>query len=116
MAFLRKRVLRIYPAFIVATLLGVFLVGPLSSDRGMTAVSDISVPNVAWNVLTLDVVTVPGSFPNNPFQGAINGSLWSIRYEFWGYLGVLGLGMIPILSRGRSFIFGIFRSSQWALC
>src|ERR1700733_12323506 len=36
---------------------------------------------------------------NNPTPNNLNGSLWSVQYEFWCYIGVLALGLTGLLRR-----------------
>ena len=77
--FLVKRLLRVYPAFSVAVALGVLVVAPLSSERALSV--------DAWDwlqgTLNLRGYATPRAFPDNPLPNAVNGSLWSISYEFW---------------------------------
>ena len=40
-----------------------------------------------------------GALLTNPFPGVINGSLWSIKYEFFCYLGVALLSVTTLLRR-----------------
>ena len=102
--FLRKRALRVYPAFIATSLLALLLFAPLSAKEGFGVLRGLDWISVAWNVLTLRDLRIPGAFPTNPFPGAMNGSLWSVRYEFWCYLGVMGLGLIPWVARRRAVL------------
>jgi peptidoglycan/LPS O-acetylase OafA/YrhL len=50
-------------------------------------------------------------FSHNPGVG-VNGSLWSIPYEFWCYLGVLGLGVTGLLrvQRRHLILLGLVAS------
>jgi peptidoglycan/LPS O-acetylase OafA/YrhL len=52
-------------------------------------------------VLTLRGYDYRGAFSANPYPYIINGSLWSISYECWCYLGVVVLGVMGLLSRKR---------------
>lgn len=91
--FAAKRVGRIYPGLIVSTLFSVVVIGalvttvPLSAywgDRGTWL-------NLANNMAGISTVQVlPGVFEHNPFARAVNGSLWTIRYELLMY-ALLGL-------------------------
>jgi peptidoglycan/LPS O-acetylase OafA/YrhL len=96
--FLKKRFLRIYPGFLVATICAAFFVVPLALDRAPGSWSAVPWRSVLVGAVRLQSFDVPRAFSGNAFQ-AINGSLWSISYEFWCYIGVLVLGLVGILSR-----------------
>jgi peptidoglycan/LPS O-acetylase OafA/YrhL len=88
--YLWKRVLRIYPAFLVATFLTAcvaFLAGGVDSFAP-----------IHWvRMLLLDSYQGEGAFADSPVAGAVNGSLWTIRYEFGCYLLVAALGLTGLL-------------------
>jgi peptidoglycan/LPS O-acetylase OafA/YrhL len=118
-SFLWKRVLRIYPAFIAATLFGFFVVVPLFSGRGQDLLHALSIPRFIQSIATLDgggsdtaLARLVGGrtdlgFSSNPVT-AINGSLWSIRYEFWCYMGVATLGLLAILAKRPRLMLPLF--------
>lgn len=86
--FFRKRVARIYPAFIVCAILTVLLVKPLAG-AGLTAGTPLSrIVDVVQQTLRLREFHYTHAFAVNPFPGEMNGSIWSIQYEFWCYIGV----------------------------
>lgn len=87
-SFLIKRILRIYPAFIVASLLSILIVAPLSAGTEILS----TVPMREWLIslargLFLLPPNVNGAFAGNHYQ-ILNGSLWTIHYEFLCYLSV----------------------------
>ena len=88
-AFLCSRFLRIYPALIVAVLLSVFGVGLFFTSQSVS--SYLGDPQTL-RYLTKNVSlffgvtsTLPGVFADNPYQAAVNGSLWTRPYEVWMY-------------------------------
>ncbi len=89
-----KRLLRLFPALIVVLAITVLL-GPLFYD---TAVGGSSYWNnhAVWSYfprnlsLLLPQFSIPGFFTHNPKENTINGSLWTIGYEFACYM-VLGI-------------------------
>lgn len=87
--FLWKRLLRLYPALIVmliVTLIVVFFVyiGEnifLESDFKSYLPNNLKLYKTQYNI--------KGVFENNPYPSAINGSLWSLCYEFTMYIFIL---------------------------
>jgi peptidoglycan/LPS O-acetylase OafA/YrhL len=110
LSYLKKRVARIYPAFILLTLLTVGLILPLSHGRVTGATLSDKVLNVVGNTLILRSIGVDGAFPFNPAKWEVNGSLWSIAFEFWCYIGVMLLGLTGLL-RSKKFLLTAFAGS-----
>jgi len=99
--FLVKRGLRIFPGLFAALLASAFILGPLVTTLPLAdylrdpRVYGYVVGNV---LLNLSVHELPGVlFVNNPVGLEINGSLWTLRYEFMMYLMVLVLGALRLL-------------------
>ncbi|HEY1686836.1 MAG TPA: acyltransferase [Tepidisphaeraceae bacterium] len=100
--YFKKRVLRIYPGFIEAVLLCAFIVAPLSSPVIRSHFTAAVRPVSTLAQMFLLRFREPGfTFLSNPAP-AINGSLWSILYEFWCYIGVAFLGLIGYLKAPRA--------------
>lgn len=92
--YLLKRVLRIYPAFAICFLLCVFVVAPLSGSP----VSRYSPALILIHVTELLYLTpplAPQTFQGMPFP-LLDGSMWSLAYEFRCYLLVIGLGALGV--------------------
>lgn len=89
--FLRKRILRIYPGFIVASLVCVYLVAPLGADAARYF-RELSTSTVALCLAVLHGPITPPVFENLP-EAQVNGSMWTIMREFACYLAVLLLGV-----------------------
>lgn len=117
--YLRKRVARIYPGFVVAMLLGLVVARTLGGAtfpcRSETALAVDFIGHVA----RLTEFSYRDAFPNNPYPGPLNGSLWSIPYEFWCYLGVAGLGSLGLLHKnwgiGAIFLFAMAARVSFAI-
>ncbi|HEY9216124.1 MAG TPA: acyltransferase [Ancylobacter sp.] len=96
LAYLTKRVARIYPAFLVATIVSIAVFAPLSG-------TDLSalLPRDWVRVLRDAVLLQPPPVP--AFAGVhypiLNGAMWTIAYEFRCYLLVACLGLLGILQR-----------------
>ena len=86
--FFRKRFQRIYPAFLVAAVADVVVVLPLSGGKMLVGSTWWRVGDFALQTLRLREFDYAGAFSGNPYPGAINGSLWSVQFEFWCYVGV----------------------------
>ncbi len=89
--YFRKRFLRIYPGFLVNGLLCVFLLAPLVG-AGATVFRFPTVAEALLRLSILQIHTIPGAFSSMPAP-SINGSAWSIPYEFRCYILVAALGL-----------------------
>lgn len=107
--FLKKRVLRIYPGFIIANAVGVFLVAPMAADSAIGNAL-VSLQQFAWDCMRLQGTQLSDTLFSQNHLHAVNGSIWSIAYEFWCYIGVIILGLMPLFHR-RSFVLGLFVAS-----
>ena len=91
--YLRRRVMRIHPGYLVAITLCSLIVVPAVSSRPFGMVRLAELGGMLSNILLQNYI-VPGAG-----EITINGSLWSIPYEFWCYIGVMALGLARL--RGR---------------
>lgn len=92
--FVKKRLLRIFPAFVVVSIICASVVGPLAA--GPEYFSEFRIAKFVKGLLTLDVPQVPPVFKGTHYA-FLNGSMWTIRFEFVCYLAVLGMGMLGML-------------------
>jgi len=99
-SYLKKRLLRIYPAFIIAYILSVFVLGPLVGAAPWRWISDTAFRLVALQ----SPANYPGELQGLHFA-ALNGSMWTIAYEFRCYLLVAALGMTGVLGRRWVMLF-----------
>lgn len=91
-SYLGRRIARIVPGYFVATLICSLVVVPILSSRPFGFFTLEEARHQASNLLLRNyIVPAPG------FDSAINGSLWSVTYEFWCYLGVMALGLTGLL-------------------
>ena len=95
-SFLLNRILRIYPGFICASLVCAFLIGPNYNTGNYFQNLDLS--TFFLGVARLHLTGIPSVFDgtHNP---ELNGSLWTIPWEFKCYLLVLFCGFIGIIKR-----------------
>ncbi len=100
--FLAKRALRIFPGLFVAALLSAFVLAPVVTTLEPGAYFNQPAPYryvVGSTLLDQTVHELPGvMFVNNPVGLEINGSMWTLRFEFMMYVMVLGLGVLRLLS------------------
>ncbi|MDE1953572.1 MAG: acyltransferase [Betaproteobacteria bacterium] len=88
--FLQKRVLRIYPAFLAASLVCVLIVGPIAGSPSYWHTLDAS--HAVTATLTLQVPAVPAAFQGMAYP-MVNGAMWTVHYEFACYLLVALMGL-----------------------
>ncbi|MFT4647059.1 MAG: peptidoglycan/LPS O-acetylase OafA/YrhL [Glaciecola sp.] len=103
-AFTWARIVRIFPALIVAVLLCAFGVGlaftSLSTGEflGDSRVYTFIAKNSAL-VLGHIQYDLPGVFTNNPYPDAVNGSLWTLPWEIRMYAILGAIGILALLFR-----------------
>lgn len=95
--FALRRVRRILPGYMVATSVCAFVVTPLFAPPGFTIGPAEAAATLAGNLLLSNHFPVPNLFRDNPVT-AINGSLWSIRFEALCYVG---LALLTLIFRHR---------------
>ena len=93
--FFWSRLLRIYPALVMMTVLTVFVLGPVMSTLPLVGYFSSTEPYryLIKNSTLLHGIayTLPGVFTHTPYPNAVNGALWSMPYEIGMYLILLGL-------------------------
>ncbi len=97
LTYMFKRILRIYPAFIAASVFCVFLVGPLAG-ADLTTVSINGWATILFRMLALQTPRLPDVFVGQPYP-SLDGSMWTIIYEFRCYLVVALLGCLGLIKR-----------------
>lgn len=90
--YLIRRIMRIFPGLLVVVTLTVFVLGPILTDVPIDSYfADIRTWEYLKNCLLQTVLSLPGVFEENPFPSVVNGSLWTLPWEFLAYL------LLPIL-------------------
>jgi peptidoglycan/LPS O-acetylase OafA/YrhL len=90
--YLSKRVLRIYPGYVVAFVISLWI-GSLAGGRITSPLQTLL--DIA-RAFTLHTPQLGGAFAGNPLA-IVNGSMWTVSYEFRCYLLVMLLAAIGIL-------------------
>ena len=91
-----KRVLRIYPGFLVAFVVSVVIAQVFSGHSLWLPAADLA--HNAANAVFLLGPDLKDPFPGQPYAAA-NGSMWTISYEFHCYVVVMVLGAVGVLRR-----------------
>lgn len=106
-AYVKARVLRLFPALIVMVIIIAVLGGLfLTTDPNYWGIA----PKYALWVISFQGLVftggpqLPGLFAENPLPDAVNGSLWTLRYEVLCYTGVAVAGLLGIFNRPRLFL------------
>lgn len=105
--YLRKRVLRLYPAFVVVSLFCALIAGPLGADNVGEYFRHLSPLKFVAYMLLLVGPYLPPVFLHLPLPNAVDGSFWTLRYEFECYLLIALLGVAGLLAR-RSVVLIVF--------
>lgn len=107
-SYVIARTLRIFPALLVVLLFDAFIIGPIFTTLPINEYfSDyLFGAHLRTFFLFSFNTALPGVFNNNPYPTWVNGSLWSLPYEFFLYL------LLPLC-----FISGLLsKKLNWALC
>jgi len=99
--YLRKRVLRICPGYWVAFFVCIFVIAPLGADSLGDYFGAVQVKRMLLRAVFLQGPPTPPIFLHVPHPDHLNGSLWSIPYEFLCYLMVPALAGLGLLGRRR---------------
>ena len=100
--FVLARILRLYPGLAVM-LLTTLAVGGLWFATDPAAYWSQAAGYAVERLTFTGHGDLPGVFAANPYPGAFNGSLWTLRYEVACYIGVLVAGLLGIFDRPRLF-------------
>ena len=99
--FFAKRILRIFPGLFVAVIFSIIVCGIFFSSLSVTNyITNQGTLNYLNNILLYNTVfNLPEVFSDNYYPNTVNGSLWSLAYEFTMYIGVALLGAVKIYKR-----------------
>lgn len=99
LSYFYKRILRIYPAFVLIWVVSLFVVVPLSGNSHLLASLDWQ----QWlrNLVKVVILSQPhiDGFAFNSQIEPLNGSMWTIRYEFLCYLTIPVIAVLGLNKR-----------------
>ena len=107
--YFRKRIARIYPGFLACMLVCALIVAPLAGAASPYEHLVPRIVNFLGRALCLQEFSYNHAFLGNP-SNSLNGSIWSISYEFGCYIAIALLGMVGFL-RKRHLIQSFFCAS-----
>lgn len=100
LSFFRKRILRIYPGFVIALLFCVAVIGPLETTDLHSYFRDKHIYLFFKPLFLLGIRNVlPGVFSSAPLVGQVNSSTWTIPYEIFCYILVALIGVMGFYRR-----------------
>ena len=106
LTFIGLRVIRIVPALGVEILLSALILGPLLTALPLGEYfSDKRFFDYMANIIGFIHYSLPGVFDNNPFPSAVNGQLWTIKWELRCYIALVFLGALGFVRNGFALAF-----------
>ena len=107
--FIVSRILRIFPALLFTLICTTFILGPLLTSYHL---SDYLTSKETYkHLLNITLFRIyyelPGVFGSNPYNNAVNGSIWSLSYEFTCYLLLILFGYFHFL-KNKWFSLSIY--------
>ncbi|MEK7991699.1 MAG: acyltransferase [Thiotrichaceae bacterium] len=107
--YAKARILRIFPALIVVLLLAAFGLGVVLTELSVTEYFSQSMTfQYLFGVFLFPIYyELPHVFEANPWSSTVNGSLWTVPYEFVCYILVAVAGVSRIL-RWRVILLVLF--------
>lgn len=100
--YLQKRLLRIFPGFIVASLICALVVGPLAGAGDY--LDQFAGGKFIAGMVKLSAPQIPAVFAGTHYP-VVNGAMWTVHFEFWCYLMVLAFGVLGLLSDRRVWLW-----------
>ena len=107
--FAKARFLRIAPALVIVVVFLAAIVGPIDTTLTQSAYWS------SFPFLGFVADHLPGVFVHNPYSGAVDGSLWTIKFEVLCYALVALMGVLKLLTnRWVLAVFLLCSMTPWA--
>jgi len=104
-AFLTLRIIRIFPALAVDTLVSALIVGTIATSLPFKEYfSDPDIYQYFLNTLGIIQYDLPGVFENNPLPKMVNQQLWTIPYELECYIVLAVASYFGLVRRPTLFL------------
>ncbi len=85
--YFKRRALRIYPSFVLVTVLIVFVAAPFVTTLSLKEYfTDVNTYRYLENLLFISRHNLPGVFTDNIYGPSVNGPIWTIRVEVFCYI------------------------------
>ncbi len=110
--YFKARILRIFPGLLICFCFAAFIIGPIFTSLPL---SDYFTNGqtykyfVGFTLLPNVSPSLPSVFTDNPFGSFVNGSLWTLKFEFFFYIVVAFIGRFKMLNKKYVvFFFTLF--------
>lgn len=100
--FLARRIARIMPGFLAATMIGCLVFGPLAATDSGAYFREQRWHVIAIGALALKPFSISGVLADNPLA-MMQGTFWTIQYEFNCYLLIAALGILGLLRTPQAY-------------
>jgi peptidoglycan/LPS O-acetylase OafA/YrhL len=113
--FIWHRILRIFPALALEVFLSAIFLGAIFTTLNLSSYFSSTEFWVYFkNILGIINFNLPGVFLDNPFPRTVNGNLWTLRPDYYGYLILACLMLLGVFSRKNIYFYllliGLFGS------
>lgn len=107
--FALKRLGRLYPEYVFCLLITAVLIGPFFTTLplGDYFTNDVWKQYILNNIRLFPTYNLAGVFIDNPYSGAVNGSLWTMPAEIFMYVVLLLFGIVFRKWKKRNVAYGI---------
>lgn len=95
--FVEKRAFRICPGFVAASLVCIFVVGPLATNAA-AYFENLHISMLLLSMFSLTAPRLPPVFAGTHYP-AVNGAMWTISCEFRCYMIVAAFGFLGLLKK-----------------
>ncbi len=100
--YLLKRVLRIYPGYVAAFLFSLLVIAPLAGGT-ISELRSVLHFKLLVHLMLLDSPELKSAFVNLP-KPWLNGSIWTLAFEFRCYCALILFGALGVLQRRKIFL------------